>query len=99
VNKRWDAIVVGAGHNGLTAAAYLGKAGPRTLVVERWAVVGGAAVTEEFHPGYRNSIASNTVSLLRPEVIREPDLPPRLPYHFLSTAPARAMTAQCRLSD
>ena len=95
----WDAIVVGAGHNGLTAAAYLGKAGLWTLVVERRAVVGGAAVTEEFHPGYRNSIASYTVSLLRPEVIRELGLPPRLPYHFLSTAPARAMSAQCRLSD
>ena len=70
----YDAIVVGGGHNGLTTAAYLGKAGLSVLVVERRAVLGGAAVTEEFHPGYRNSIASYTVSLLRPEVIAELDL-------------------------
>jgi phytoene dehydrogenase-like protein len=70
----YDAIVVGGGHNGLTAAAYLGKAGLRVLVLERRAVLGGAAVTEEFHPGYRNSIASYTVSLLRPEVIADLDL-------------------------
>jgi phytoene dehydrogenase-like protein len=71
---QYDAIVIGAGHNGLTAAAYLGKAGVRTLVVERRPVVGGAAVTEEFHPGYRNSIASYTLSLLRPEIIRDLEL-------------------------
>ncbi len=70
----YDAIVVGGGHNGLTAAAYLGKAGKRVLVLERRSVVGGAAVTEEFHPGYRNSMASYVVSLLRPEVIRDLDL-------------------------
>ena len=70
----FDAIVIGAGHNGLTAAGYLGKAGLKTLVVERRHVVGGAAVTEEFHPGYRNSIASYVVSLLRPEVIRDLEL-------------------------
>jgi phytoene dehydrogenase-like protein len=70
----FDAIVIGAGHNGLTAAGYLGKAGLRTLVLERRPVVGGAAVTEEFHPGYRNSIASYVVSLLRPEVIRDLEL-------------------------
>jgi len=70
----FDAIVIGAGHNGLTAAGYLGKAGLRTLVLERRHVVGGAAVTEEFHPGYRNSIASYVVSLLRPEVIRDLEL-------------------------
>ena len=70
----WDAIVVGGGHNGLTAAAYLGKAGMKVLVLERRAVLGGAAVTEEFAPGYRNSIASYTVSLLRPEVIAELEL-------------------------
>jgi phytoene dehydrogenase-like protein len=70
----YDAIVVGGGHNGLTAAAYLGKAGKRTLVLERREVVGGAAVTEEFHPGYRNSMASYVVSLLRPEVVRDLDL-------------------------
>jgi phytoene dehydrogenase-like protein len=67
----YDALVIGGGHNGLTAAAYLGKAGLKVLVLERRAVLGGAAVTEEFHPGYRNSVASYTVSLLRPEVIEE----------------------------
>jgi phytoene dehydrogenase-like protein len=71
---RYDAIVVGGGHNGLTAAAYLGRAGLATLVLERRPVVGGAAVTEEFHPGYRNSLASYTVSLLRPEVIADLEL-------------------------
>jgi phytoene dehydrogenase-like protein len=74
MRKDYDAIVIGAGHNGLTAAGYLGKAGLRTLVLERREVIGGAAVTEEFHPGYRNSIASYVVSLLRPEVIRDLDL-------------------------
>ena len=73
-SPRYDAIVIGAGHNGLTAAAYLGKAGLRTLVLERRPVVGGAAVTEEFHPGYRNSIASYVLSLLRPEIIRDLEL-------------------------
>ena len=71
MSKDFDAIVIGAGHNGLTAAGYLAKGGLRTLVLERRHIVGGAAVTEEFHPGYRNSIASYVVSLLRPEVIRD----------------------------
>jgi phytoene dehydrogenase-like protein len=70
----YEAIVIGAGHNGLTAAAYLGRAGLSTLVLERRSVVGGAAVTEEFYPGYRNSIASYTLSLLRPEIIRDLEL-------------------------
>lgn len=70
----FDAIVVGGGHNGLAAAAYMGKAGMKVLVLERRAVLGGAAVTETFAPGYRNSIASYTVSLLRPEVIDELEL-------------------------
>ena len=74
MNPVYDAIVIGAGHNGLTAAGYLGKAGLRTLVLERRPVIGGAAVTEEFHPGYRNSIASYVVSLLRAEVIRDLEL-------------------------
>jgi len=77
----FDAVVIGAGHNGLTTAAYLGRAGVRTLVLERRKVVGGAAVTEEFHPGYRNSIASYTLSLMRPEIIRELELE----RHGLST--------------
>jgi phytoene dehydrogenase-like protein len=66
-----DAIIIGAGHNGLTAAAYLGMAGLRVRVLERRSVVGGAAVTEEFHPGFRNSVASYTVGLLAPKVIRD----------------------------
>src|SRR5215472_7749542 len=66
-----DAIVIGAGHNGLTCAAYLGMAGLRVRVVERRGVVGGAAVTEEFHPGFRNSTAAYAVSLLQPKVIRD----------------------------
>jgi phytoene dehydrogenase-like protein len=70
----FDALVVGAGHNGLACAAYLAGAGLSVCVVERRDVVGGAAVTEEFHPGFRNSTASYTVSLLAPEVIRELDL-------------------------
>ena len=74
VDRSLDAIVIGGGHNGLTAAAYLGKAGKKVLVFERRHVLGGAAVTEEFHPGYRNSICSYVVSLLRPEVIRDLEL-------------------------
>ena len=66
-----DAIVIGAGHNGLTCAAYLGMAGLRVRVVERRGVVGGAAVTEEFYPGFRNSTAAYAVSLLQPKVIRD----------------------------
>jgi phytoene dehydrogenase-like protein len=66
-----DVVIIGAGHNGLTCAAYLAKAGLRVSVVERRKVVGGAAVTEEFHPGFRNSVAAYTVSLLNPQVIRD----------------------------
>ena len=67
----FDAAIVGAGHNGLVCACYLAKAGLRVGVFERREVVGGAAVTEEFHPGFRNSAASYTVSLLNPKVIRD----------------------------
>jgi phytoene dehydrogenase-like protein len=66
-----DAIIIGGGHNGLVCAAYLGMAGLKVKVLERRAVVGGAAVTEEFYPGFRNSIAAYTVSLLNPKVIRD----------------------------
>ena len=69
--KPYDALIVGAGHNGLVCACYLAAGGLRVCVVERRAVVGGAAVTEEFHPGFRNSTASYTVSLLNPKVIRD----------------------------
>jgi len=68
---RYDAVIVGAGHNGLVAACYLARAGLRVRMLERRAVVGGAAVTEEFHPGFRNSVAAYTVSLLQPKVMRE----------------------------
>ena len=64
-------MVIGAGHNGLTCAAYLAAARLKVCVLERRAVVGGAAVTEEFHPGFRNSTASYTVSLLNPKVVRD----------------------------
>jgi phytoene dehydrogenase-like protein len=70
----YDVLILGAGHNGLVCATYLAKAGLKVVVVEKNAVVGGAAVTEEFHPGFRNSVASYTVSLLNPKVIRELDL-------------------------
>ena len=66
-----DAVIIGGGHNGLVCAAYLAAAGLKVTVLERRNVVGGAAVTEEFHPGFRNSVASYTVSLLNPKVIAD----------------------------
>ncbi len=69
-----DVVVVGGGHNGLTAAAYLAAAGLKVTVLEGRAVVGGAAVTEEFYPGFHNSVAAYTVSLLNPRIIRDLDL-------------------------
>lgn len=69
--NNYDVIIIGAGHNGLVCACYLAKAGLKVRVLERRAVVGGAAVTEEFHPGFRNSVASYTVSLLQPRVIKD----------------------------
>src|SRR2546425_5279718 len=70
-NKTWDVVILGGGHNGLVCACYLAAAGKSVCVLERREVVGGAAVTEEFHPGFRNSTASYTVSLLHPKVIAD----------------------------
>src|SRR6516164_664860 len=93
---RYDALIIGGGHNGLTCAAYLAAAGLKVIVLERRTIVGGAAVTEEFHPGFRNSVASYTVSLLNPKVIRDLELPrhglrivERRCSNFLPTADGR----------
>src|SRR3977135_4611970 len=72
--QAYDVVIIGAGHSGRTCAAYLGMAGLAVKVVERRAVVGGAAVTEEFHPGFRNSVAAYTVSLLNPQIIADLNL-------------------------
>jgi len=69
-----DVVIIGGGHNGLVCAAYLAAAGYSVTVLERRGIVGGAAVTEEFHPGFRNSVASYTVSLLNPKVIADLEL-------------------------
>src|SRR5438094_6851065 len=87
VSQSYDALVVGGGHNGLVCASYLAAGGLRVCVVERRSVVGGAAVTEEFHPGFRNSTASYTVSLLQPKIIRELELA----RHGLTIVERRAM--------
>jgi phytoene dehydrogenase-like protein len=91
-----DALIIGGGHNGLVCAAYLAGAGLRVTVLEQRSVVGGAAVTEEFHPGFRNSVAAYTVSLLNPKVIRDLELPKfglrvleRRAANFLPTADGR----------
>src|SRR5216110_886886 len=74
-SSRYDAIIVGGGHNGLVAAAYLARGGKKVVVLERRHLVGGAAVSEEIFPGFTFSVFSYVVSLLRPEIIRELDLP------------------------
>lgn len=74
VSSSFDAVIVGGGHNGLTCAGYLARAGLRVAVVERRSIVGGACVTEEFHPGFRNSSCSYLVGLLAPEVIADLEL-------------------------
>ncbi len=75
ISHTYDAVVIGGGHNGLVCAAYLARAGRKVLVLERRPVLGGAAVTEEVFPGFRYSVFSYVVSLLRPEIIRDLDLP------------------------
>lgn len=81
----YDALIIGAGHNGLVCAFYLAAAGLKTLVLERRDKVGGAAVTEEFHSGFRNSVAAYTVSLLNPKIIRDLELA----RHGLTIVPRR----------
>ena len=75
MSSKYDVVVIGGGHNGLIHAAYLARAGKKVLVLERRHVLGGAAVTEEVFPGFKFSVCSYVVSLLRPEIIRDLDLP------------------------
>jgi phytoene dehydrogenase-like protein len=108
-----DVVIIGAGHNGLTCAAYLARAGLRVRVVERRKVVGGAAVTEEFHPGFRNSVAAYTVSLLNPKIMadlkladhglriverRAQNFLPAPDGHYLLTSEGRTKASVARLS-
>lgn len=85
--SQWDAIVVGAGHNGLVAAGYLARAGWRVLVLERRPIVGGAAVTEEVFPGFRVSTLAYVLSLFRPYILRELDLK-RFGFRVLARNPS-----------
>ena len=89
VGRSYDAIIIGAGHNGLVCANYLARAGLQVLVLERRGVVGGAAVTEEIAPGFRASIFSYLMSLLHPRIIREFDLP----RHGLEVLPCSDMVS------
>src|ERR1700753_1111676 len=109
-----DVLIIGAGHNGLVCAAYLAKAGLRVKVLERRKVVGGAAVTEEVVPGFRNSVAAYTVSLLNPKVIadlqlhdhglkiverRAQNFLPAPDGHHLLTGEGRTQAAVAKLSS
>jgi phytoene dehydrogenase-like protein len=93
--QRYDAVIIGGGHNGLVSAAYLARAGLKTLVLEQRPVLGGAAVTEELFPGFRFSVFSYVVSLLRPEIIR--DL--KLPKHGLDILPLDGTFTPLREGD
>jgi phytoene dehydrogenase-like protein len=95
VGQRYDAVVIGGGHNGLISAAYLARAGMKTLVLEKRHVLGGAAVTEELYPGFRFSVFSYVVSLLRPEIIREL----QLPRHGLDILPLDGTFTPLRAGD
>ncbi len=72
--QSYDAIIIGAGHNGLTCAAYLARAGRKVLVLEKRYLIGGSSVTEELYKGFKYTVCSYVVSLLRPEVTRELEL-------------------------
>src|SRR5512141_52389 len=96
--QSYDAIIIGAGHNGLVTAAYLARAGRRVLVLERRELVGGCAVTEELWPGFKVSTASYVNSLFRPEIIRDLDLKrhgfemlPRSPSSFTPFPDGRSL--------
>jgi phytoene dehydrogenase-like protein len=95
VGLRYDAVIIGGGHNGLISAAYLARAGMKALVLEKRHVLGGAAVTEELYPGFRFSVFSYVVSLLRPEIIREL----QLPRHGLDILPLDGTFTPLRSGD
>ena len=95
MTQTYDAIIVGGGHNGLTCAAYLAKKGRKVLVLERRHLVGGAAVTEEKFPGFKYTVCSYVVSLLRPEVIHELELP----KHGLQIVPLEGAFAPMENGD
>ena len=104
--RKFDVAIIGGGHNGLVCAAYLAAAGLQVVVLERRGVVGGAAVTEEFHPGFRNSVASYTVSLLHPRIMRDLNLAAHglkillRPYsNFLPLADGRGLRTGADLAE